>query len=108
VASRTPPDGFAFIKDSPKGPGIASRLGISAETYRKWRMAGKGPETFILGNNVCARIETVDAYLRELELRAQQPSQDSRPPEARRPKRSTPRRPQKSPSDPHCELALAG
>ncbi|KIZ16905.1 hypothetical protein [Streptomyces natalensis] len=108
MASKTPPDGFVFIDDSPNGPGIASRLGITPGTYRKWRMAGKGPETFFLGKHVCARIESVDAYIRDLELQAQQPSQDSRPPEARRPKRSAARRPRKSSTDTPCELALAG
>lgn len=83
MTSKTPPDGFVFIDDSPKGPGIASRLGITPGTYRKWRMAGKGPETFKLGKHVAARIEAVDAYVASLEQAAQHRPVESRPAEPR-------------------------
>ncbi|WP_030878800.1 helix-turn-helix transcriptional regulator [Streptomyces sp. NRRL S-1868] len=85
----SPPPGLLFIEDSTDTtgqplPGIASRLGIKPSTYRKWRMAGKGPDTFVLGKRVVARIEAIDAYIADLERTALSPSRDARPPEPRR------------------------
>ncbi|MEV8403560.1 hypothetical protein [Streptomyces niveus] len=73
--AQKPPPGIAFIDDYEHDDGtttlgIASRLGITPGTYRKWRMAGKGPQTFDLGKRVAARIETVDAWVRSLEQAA--------------------------------------
>lgn len=86
--SRTPPPGLLWIEGTEAGPGIASRLGITPSTYRKWRIAGKGPHAFVLGKRVVARVESVDAYIAELECRALLPSADRRPPEPRRPRRN--------------------
>lgn len=83
MISKIPPPGLLYIEDTPAGPGIASRLGITPGTYRKWRMAGKGPEAFRLAKMVVARIEAVDAYVAEQERAAQRTSADSRPPEPR-------------------------
>lgn len=63
----SPPAGLIYIADSPSGPGIASRLGITPGTVRKWRMKQRGPSTFMLAGRVAARIEAVDEYLRALE-----------------------------------------
>ena len=83
-ASSTPPPGLLYIDDSPDGtPGIASRLGITPGTYRKWRMAGKGPQSFILSKKVVARVEVVDAYITELEQAAMRPRPEMRPAEPR-------------------------
>lgn len=70
-----PPPGLVFIEDYTADdgtviPGIASRLGISPSTYRKWRMAGIGPETFRVGKRVVARVEAVEDYLTDLERAA--------------------------------------
>lgn len=84
-----PPPGFVFIEDSTNErgqvvPGIATRLGISVSLYRKWRMAGKGPETFRLGKRVIARVDAVDAYLNSLAPAVSVPTDESRPAEPRR------------------------
>jgi hypothetical protein len=83
-----PPPGIAFIEDTKDEHGnvvvvgIASRLGITPGRYRKWRMAGKGPNgTFLLGKRVAAYIEDIDAWVAEQYQAAQQPSHDERPPE---------------------------
>jgi transposase-like protein len=71
-----PPEGFVWIEDyrSDDGvvllPGIARRLGISSSTYRKWRMRGEGPPTLMIGKKVAARIQTIEAYLCDLEQAA--------------------------------------
>lgn len=92
-----PPPGFVWARDyrDPDTgnvlPGIATRLGISYETYRKWRMRDQGPTTVIVGNKLAARIETVEAYLVGLEQAAVADANaardvaenDSRPAEAR-------------------------
>lgn len=85
-----PPRGMVWIEDteeepgvSPRIPGIASRLGITASTYRKWRMAGKGPATFLLGKRVAARISALDTWLIEQEQAGQRPRPETRPPELR-------------------------
>jgi len=92
-----PPAGIVWARDyrSDDGqvfiPGIATRLGISYETYRKWRMRDQGPVTFPLGQRVAARIEDIDAYLAGLHRAAVEEAQavaaeaahDSRPAEIR-------------------------
>lgn len=83
-ASSAPPPGLLYIEDSPDGtPGIARRLGITPGTYRKWRMAGKGPEAFVLSKKVVARVEAVDAYIAEREQAAMRPKPEMRPAEPR-------------------------
>lgn len=86
-----PPPGFIFIADYVDDdgtvlPGIASRLGITVSTYRKWCMAGKGPETLRLGKRVMARVDAVDRYLNGLEQAAREPhdNPEMRPAEPRR------------------------
>lgn len=89
LTRRKPPEGYAWIDDyvNDKGEvevqGIASRCGVTVSTYRKWRMAGKGPQAFPLGNKVAARISAVNAWLAEQERQATDPSHDARPAEAR-------------------------
>jgi hypothetical protein len=85
-----PPPGFCFAQDSTDDngnvvPGIATRLGITYSTYRKWRMAGKGPATIRIGKCVAARITAVAAYLDGLEGDASQSAEnyETRPPEPR-------------------------
>jgi hypothetical protein len=88
-----PPPGFVFIEDYEDDdgtvtPGVASRLGISVSTYRKWRMAGKGPETFRHGKRVMARESVVEAWLANLGnsdngAAAETAAHDARPPEPR-------------------------
>lgn len=92
-----PPPGIVWARDyrSEDGKvfiaGIATRLGISYETYRKWRMRDQGPVTFPLGQKVAARIEDVEAYLASLHRAAVEEAQaareeaehDSRPAEIR-------------------------
>lgn len=92
-AQQKPPPGTVFIEDYEDDtgtvhPGIASRLGITPSTFRKWRMAGKGPVCFLLGKRVAAHIEDIDAYIDGLKKAAQTPAHDCRPPEPRRPRRS--------------------
>lgn len=82
-----PPNGFVYIEDYTDEtgkvivPGIATRLGISASTYRKWRMAGKGPLTVKPGKKVMASEKAIDAYFERLERDAGQSSHEMRPPE---------------------------
>lgn len=85
-----PPPGFCFAQDSTDDegnviPGIATRLGITYSTYRKWRMAGKGPATLRIGKRTVARIAAVSDYLNSLEEDAGQvtESYESRPAEPR-------------------------
>ncbi|MGW8953041.1 hypothetical protein [Streptomyces sp. NPDC055709] len=96
-----PPDGFVWIEDyrSEDGtvvtPGIASRLGISVSTYKKWRMRDEGPVTFFIGKKAAARIEDVEAYLTGLHKAAVEAARsasataahDMRPPELLAPHR---------------------
>ncbi|MEU2724007.1 helix-turn-helix transcriptional regulator [Streptomyces smyrnaeus] len=103
-----PPPGFVYAEDirDESGElilGIASRLGITPGTYRKWRMAGKGPESFKLGRRVVARIDAVDAYIAEQERAAREPSDEARPPE---PRKLTPRKPAAKKPTP-CDVELA-
>ncbi|WP_275558603.1 hypothetical protein [Streptomyces sp. 5-6(2022)] len=84
-----PPTGFVFIEDyvDEDGnvivPGIATRLGISPSTYRKWRMAGKGPITVPHGKRVMASEKAINAYFERLEREAGESSHEMRPPEAK-------------------------
>lgn len=90
------PPGFLFLDDYTDDdgnvtPGVASRLGITVSTYKKWRMAGKGPEMFRHGKRLMARVEVVDAWLADLghdaaalaEVVAETAAHDARPPEPR-------------------------
>lgn len=75
IAQQKPPPGLVWIEDyaddnGPTLPGIATRLGITPSTYRKWRMVGKGPHSFMLGRRVAARISTVDAWVAQQERNA--------------------------------------
>lgn len=85
-----PPPGLVFnddYKDPETGtviPGIASLLGITPSTFRKWRLAGKGPVTFIHGKKIAARKAAIDEYFVRLEREAEQgPSYEMRDPEPR-------------------------
>lgn len=85
---QTPPPGYIFMGDTIDAtgrpvPGIATRLGISVSTYKKWRMAGKGPVTFQLGKRTVAPIDAVEQYLAAQADAAAHPSHDSRPAESR-------------------------
>jgi hypothetical protein len=87
-AQQKPPPGMVFIEDYEEDdgtvtPGIATRLGVTPSSYRKWRMAGKGPLTFFLGKRVAARVEAVDAWIAEQEQAALRPNPETRPPEPR-------------------------
>jgi hypothetical protein len=84
-----PPPGFCFAQDSVDAegnvvPGIATRLGITYSTYRKWRMAGKGPQTVRIGKCNAARIATVEDYLDRLAPFGAAVNSESRPAEPRR------------------------
>lgn len=46
----------------------AEYLDTSAATLAKWRYLGEGPPYVKLGRRVVYRRETLDAYLRELEV----------------------------------------
>lgn len=59
----SPPAGLIYIADTPSGPGIASRLGITPGTFRKWRMTGRGPASFKIGGRVVAREDAVAEYI---------------------------------------------
>ncbi len=86
------PPGFLFLddytdEDGTVTPGVASRLGISVSTYKKWRLAGKGPAMFRHGKRLVARVEVVEAYLAGIGQDAGAPDEaaehDARPAEAR-------------------------
>lgn len=68
-----PPAGFVWIEDYRQEdgtvlPGIATRLGISPSTYRKWCMRSEGPPIVrIGGKKIAARIEAIEKYLTSLE-----------------------------------------
>ncbi|MCY0916966.1 hypothetical protein OS965_02095 [Streptomyces sp. H27-G5] len=76
IAQQKPPAGIVWIEDYTDAadgtvtPGIATRLGITPSTYRKWRMVGKGPHSFLFGRRVAARISTVDAWVAQQERNA--------------------------------------
>ncbi|WP_037852958.1 helix-turn-helix transcriptional regulator [Streptomyces sp. NRRL S-1824] len=70
-----PPPGIVWIEDYRNDDGsvvlgIASRLGISPSTYRKWRMRDEGPDSFLIGKKVAARITAIEAWLQGLEQAA--------------------------------------
>ena len=90
MPTRTPPPpGILFVHDTDAGPGIASHLGITVSTYRKWRMAGYGPPTFKLGKYVAARESSVQEWIAEQERAALAPKHEMRPPEPRMSKQRT-------------------
>ena len=76
LAVQPPPPGFVWIEDyrTDDGtvhiPGIASRLGISPSTYRKWRMRDEGPDTVRIGKKIAARVTAIEDWLRSLEQAA--------------------------------------
>ncbi|MGW2594840.1 helix-turn-helix transcriptional regulator [Streptomyces sp. NPDC001515] len=84
LAVQPPPSGFVWIEDYRTGdgsvhiPGIASRLGISPSTYRKWRMRDEGPDTVRIGKKIAARITAIEDWLRSLERAATQERAASR------------------------------
>lgn len=85
---QTPPPGYIFMEDAVGSdgrlvPGIATRLGISVSTYKKWRMRGIGPATFKHGKRTVATLTAVEEYLAAQADAAAQPSRDSRPAEPR-------------------------
>lgn len=75
VTVKAPPPGIVWIEDYRNEDGsvirgIASRLGISPSTYRKWRMRDDGPDSFLIGKKVAARIAAIEAWLQNLEQKA--------------------------------------
>lgn len=72
-----PPPGVIYADDyedpatGKVTPGIATLLGIAPSTLRKWRMAGKGPTTFIHGKKIAAREQSIHAYFEALEREAE-------------------------------------
>ncbi|MFJ8583686.1 helix-turn-helix transcriptional regulator [Streptomyces sp. NPDC093595] len=94
-AQQKPPPGIVYANDwhSKDGSevilGIASRCGVTHNTYRKWRMANKGPRTFMLGKRVAAYVEDVDAWIHEQAQAAiQQHDHAMRPAEPRIPRKA--------------------
>ncbi|TXS14015.1 hypothetical protein EAO70_20750 [Streptomyces sp. adm13(2018)] len=70
-----PPEGFVWAQDYETADGriilgIASRLGITYHTYRKWRMRGETPPTVRIGKRLAARIEWVDQFAAKREQEA--------------------------------------
>ena len=62
-----PPEGFVWAQDYLDHDGriergIASRLGITYSTYRKWRMRGEGPPAVLIGKRLAARIDWIDRF----------------------------------------------
>ncbi len=103
-----PPPGFVFIEDYEEDDGtvtagVATRLGITVSTYKKWRMAGKGPVMFRHGKRLVARETAVDAWLAGLgevdEQAAEAAEHDARPPE---PRVGRQRRARHDDADPHA------
>lgn len=87
-AAQKPPEGIVFGadyhgEDGTVIPGIASRLGLTYGTWRKWHHAGKGPATFKLGKRRAARIEAIEEWIAEQERAALEPGYESRAPETR-------------------------
>lgn len=69
MARSSPPTGLIYIRDTEAGPGIASRLGVTPETVRRWRSKGRGPATFRIGGRVVAHIHVIEQYAAEGERR---------------------------------------
>lgn len=70
-----PPEGYVWAQDYRGAdgrtvPGIASRLGITYHTYRKWRMRNETPPTVLFGKRLAARIEWVDEFIARREKAA--------------------------------------
>lgn len=74
MARSSPPPGLIYIRDTAAGPGIATRLGVTPGTIRKWRCAGRGPDTFRIGGRVVAHIAVVEAYAAHGEGRSRRPA----------------------------------
>lgn len=88
-----PPAGIIFIadyKDPETGeveiPGIASRLGITPSTYRKWLLRGQGPATFKLGKRRAAYIDTVNTWIADVAHAGTTPLAEEAPPEPKKPR----------------------
>ncbi|MFF6836003.1 hypothetical protein ACFY84_29860 [Streptomyces sp. NPDC012438] len=62
MARTSPPPGLIYVRDTPAGPGIASRLGVTPGTVRKWRCADRGPRTYRLGGLIVAHITDIEQY----------------------------------------------
>jgi hypothetical protein len=91
-----PPEGFVWAQDYEDDDGrivrgIASRLGITYSTYRKWRMRGEGPPTVLIGKKLAARTDWIDRYngrradeaLAAFEVAVQAAERSMRPAESR-------------------------
>jgi transposase-like protein len=95
LAQQKPPPGIVWIEDyvdKNTGEvilGIASRVGVTPSTYRKWRMQAKGPESFLLGKRVAARIASIDAWIAQQGQATQRDAQpEVKPAEPRLPRRT--------------------
>lgn len=73
MARSSPPPGLIYIGDTPAGPGIATLLGVTPTTIRKWRCQGRGPRTWRIGGRVVADIAAVKRYARRGEPRSARP-----------------------------------
>lgn len=102
--SPAPPAGYLYIEDSLDAhgnvvAGIATRLGISPSTYRKWRMRREGPKATRYGKRVIAReadVETwieqqVEAAFAEQQAENEAAEHAMRPAEPRTQRRRTPK-----------------
>lgn len=70
-----PPEGYVWAQDHRAAdgrivPGIASRLGITYHTYRKWRMRGETPPAVLIGKRLASRIEWIDQFNAKREKKA--------------------------------------
>lgn len=90
LAQQKPPPGIVWIEDytdpdtGATTVGIATRVGVTASTYRKWRMQSKGPRTFMLGKRVAAYITEIDAWITtQANVQLQSIEHEMRPPEPR-------------------------
>ncbi|MFJ4845981.1 hypothetical protein [Streptomyces sp. NPDC088733] len=86
MTHQKPPPGYVFVEDFEADDGtvtagIATRLGISASAYKKWRMAGKGPLYRKHGKRIIARPEWVEEWQRAQDDVAFRPRPEMRPPE---------------------------
>lgn len=89
-AQQKPPPGIVWIEDyvdpdtAAVTPGIASRVGVTPGTYRKWRMQAKGPRTFMLGKRVAAYVTEIDTWIAtQADLQHQGIQHEMRPAEPR-------------------------
>lgn len=79
VKHQKPPPGFIFVEDFEEDDGtiivgIANRLGLNPHTYKKWRMAGKGPHFRKHGKRIIARPEWIEAWQQEQDRAAGAPT----------------------------------